>query len=316
MVSLKKVLVTVLTIVFWGEIGSEGLTRVSAHYFILYLVLLLAFILIYRIRRIRGKKDSLMFVFILFLISFLGAWLKSYLLSFGFGSFLFFFGGSPGNGAERGLSLPSTSSGPLGPEDDSFAVDVLMESWSTSMESGESNATVNQPEPRRVPPAAHVAPRGDEAGPSNQPEPRRVPPAAHVAPRGDEAGPSNQPPQGQGVPYPYHPEEVIGGDSVLSIEARLLSGNPAPSPFDKYIARITAQDLFEVKVEIIRRMAYLDPDGDWLGRGARALDNTGNPTGEESLRELYSFLEDLNNNRIGSRTFTQLRWRLRTSFQP
>ncbi|KAI3757878.1 hypothetical protein L6452_05422 [Arctium lappa] len=41
----------------------------------------------------------------------------------------------------------------------------------------------------------------------NQPESGRVPPAN--APRGDEAGSSNQPPQG--VPYPYSPEEVIGG---------------------------------------------------------------------------------------------------------
>ncbi|GJV22459.1 putative reverse transcriptase domain-containing protein [Tanacetum coccineum] len=34
----------------------------------------------------------------------------------------------------------------------------------------------------------------------------------------------NRPPQG--VPCPYHPEQVIGGDSVLSIERRLLSGHP------------------------------------------------------------------------------------------
>ncbi|EXB64603.1 hypothetical protein L484_017935 [Morus notabilis] len=35
-------------------------------------------------------------------------------------------------------------------------------------------------------------------------------------------------------------------------------------------ARIQAEDLFEVKVEIFRVMSGLDPEGDWLGRGARA----------------------------------------------
>nr|UIR99346.1 hypothetical protein [Bidens alba var. radiata] len=312
---LHKVLGTVF-LVFWGEIGSEGLARVSTHYFILSFFLLIAFILIYRIRRIRGKKDYLMFFFILFLISFLGAWVKFFLISFlgawvkssflYFGSFFFFFGGSPGNGAERGLSLPSASSGPLGPEDDSFAVDVLMESWPTSMESGDSSATVNQPESRRVPPATHVAPRGDEAGPSNQPEPRRVPPAAHVAPRGDEAGPSNQPPQGQGVPYPYHPEELIGGDSVSSIQRRLLASNPLPSAEEIGFARIEAEDLFEVKVKIIRRMEVLDPTGDWMRQGARALDSPNSATGESSLERLYVFLEDLRQNGKTSDAFFSL----------
>ncbi|XP_076945483.1 uncharacterized protein LOC143616571 [Bidens hawaiensis] len=300
---LHKVLGTVF-IVFWGEIGSKGLTRVSTHYFILSFFLLLAFILIYRIRRIRGKKDYLMFFFILFLISFLGAWLKSSFLYFG--SFLFFFGGSPGNGAERGLYLPSASSGPLGPEDDSFAVDVLMESWPTSVESGDSSATVNQPESRRVPPATHVAPRGDEAGPSNQPEPRRVPPAAHVAPRGDEAGPSNQPPQGQGVPYQYHPEELIGGDSVSSIQRRLLASNPLPSAEEINFARIQAEDLFEVKVQIIRQMEGLDPTGDWMRQGARALDSPNSATGESSLERLYSLSDDLSRNGKRSKAFFSL----------
>jgi len=267
-------------IVFWGEIGSEGLTRVSTHYFILYFFFLIAFVLIYRIRKIRGKKDYLMFFFILFLISFLGAWLKSSFLYLG--SFLFFFDGSPGNGAERGLSLPSASSGPLGPEDDSFAVDVLMESWPTSMESGDSSATVNQPEPRRVPPAAHVAPRGDEAGPSNQP------------------------PQGQGVPYPYHPEELIGGDSVSSIQRRLLASNPLPSAEEIYFARIQAEDLFEVKALIIRQMEGIDPAGDWMRQGARALDSPHSATGESSLERLYSLSDDLSRNGPRSKAFFEL----------
>ncbi|KAK1414622.1 hypothetical protein QVD17_30371 [Tagetes erecta] len=83
--------------------------------------------------------------------------------------------------------------------------------------------------------------RGESNATVNQPEPRRVPPAAHVAPRGDEAGPSNQPPQGQGVPYPYHPEEVIGGDSesenlVVGPSQQVpLSGSSTYSSFDERV---------------------------------------------------------------------------------
>ncbi|OIW09766.1 hypothetical protein TanjilG_18681 [Lupinus angustifolius] len=42
-------------------------------------------------------------------------------------------------------------------------------------------------------------------------------------------------------------------------------------------------------VDIIRRMATLDsePEGDWLGRGAWALDNPRTATGEEPLEKLY-----------------------------
>lgn len=50
-------------------------------------------------------------------------------------------------------------------------------------------------------------------------------------------------------------------------------------------------------------MAVLDPTGDWLGRGARALDNLRTATGEESLERLYSFLEDLNRAGVQSPTF-------------
>jgi len=150
---------------------------------------------------------------------------------------------------EGSLSLPDPSPGPSGSEnwDSSFEIDVLLEEWPTTAggESAETGTSVNRPESGRVPPATHVAPRGDEAGPSNQPP--------------------------QGVPYPYHPEQVIGGDSVLSIERRLLSGQTTPSPLDIYLARIDAEDLFEAKVKILQRMAELDPTGDWERRGARAL---------------------------------------------
>nr|GEY73942.1 hypothetical protein [Tanacetum cinerariifolium] len=94
----------------------------------------------------------------------------------------------------------------------------------------------------------------------NRLESGRVPPATHVALRGDEAGQSNQPPQG--VPYPYHPEQVIRGDSILSIEHQIFSGQTTPSSLDIYLARINVEDLFEAKVKILQRMAKLDSTGD------------------------------------------------------
>lgn len=116
-----------------------------------------------------------------------------------------------------------------------------------------------------------------------------------------EAGPSHV------VPFPYEEDEVIGGDSVNSIKGRLLAKYSFPSSEVIWMARIEAEDLFEVKVEIIRLMAGLDPTGDWMGRGARALDNPRTATGEEKL---YEKLEDLSRRGVRSETF----WKLKGSF--
>lgn len=108
-------------------------------------------------------------------------------------------------------------------------------------------------------------------------------------------------------PYPYQPDEVIGGDSVLSIQRRLLAQYVYPSAEIIERARIEAEDIFEVKVDIIARMAPLDPEGDWLGRGARALDNPRTATGEESLDKLYRLRDDLAHGGIGSQSFWDLK---------
>ena len=140
----------------------------------------------------------------------------------------------------------------------------------------------------------------------NQPEARPAPPSNPVASRGEEAGPANRTPPV--VPYPYPPDEIIGGDSVISIERRLLTKYPPfPSSDLLTIVRIQAQDLFEVKVDIIKLMAGLDPTGDWMGRGARALDNSRTATGEESLDRLYTFLENLKKEGVQSETFENLK---------
>ncbi|KAL2225315.1 UNVERIFIED_CONTAM: hypothetical protein Sindi_2925200 [Sesamum indicum] len=100
---------------------------------------------------------------------------------------------------------------------------------------------------------------------------------------------------------------MVGGDSVSTIQSRLLANNPSPSFEQIQRARIDAQDRFEVKVEIIRQMAPLDPDGDWERRGARALDNPHTSTGEPSLESLYNIKEDLDRNGIRATSFESLK---------
>ena len=144
----------------------------------------------------------------------------------------------------------------------------------------------------------------------NQPEARPSPSSNPSASRGEEAGPANR--TLPVVPYPYQSDDEIGGDCVRSIQQRLLAKYSDPSPEDIKIARIRAEDLFEVKVEIIREMAVLDPTGDWLGRGARALDNPRTATGEESLEKLYAQLEDIKRGRVQSQTFSSLKSKVST----
>lgn len=172
-------------------------------------------------------------------------------------------------------------------KEDTREIDVLLESFSETEDTGSS---VNQPVAPPVPPANPVASPGEEAGPANQTQ--RV------------------------VPYPYQPDEVIGGDCVLSVEGRLLAKYDAPSYEVIRMARIQAEDLFEVKVEIIKLMAGLDPTGDWLGRGARALDNSRTATGEESLDRLYALLEDLKRGGVQSSTYFKLRGNVFTRIDP
>src|ERR1041384_7112690 len=102
---------------------------------------------------------------------------------------------------------------------------------------------------------------------------------------------------------------MIGGDSVLSIRHRIFfkSPNSVPSYEEVYQARIDAEDLFEVKVDIVETMAVLDERGDWKVSGARALDNPRTATGEESLERLHSIFDDLKQNGKKSQAFVQLK---------
>jgi hypothetical protein len=168
-------------------------------------------------------------------------------------------------GAGQGLPEPSSESS--GRETDSFGIQVLLESFSEK--GGESS--VNQP----------------PADPVDGP----VPEEAAISPRV--------------VPYPYLPDEVIGGDSVEAIERRLLAAKTPPSYFDLMQARIDAKDLFEKKVEIVRVMSGLHPQGDWLGQGARALDNPSG-TGEHTFGYLSNLLSDLESGGTHSDSFKRL----------
>lgn len=160
---------------------------------------------------------------------------------------------------------------------DTFDEGVISESWPTKASS--SSPSVNQ----------------GEEGPSVAANP--------VASRGEEAGPSNRLPR----PYPYHADEMIGGDCLSSIQRRLLSKIQFPSPEEIERALFDAEDLFEVKVDLIQRMAVLDPRGDWMGQGARALDNPRTATGEPSLERLLDLQEDLNRGGVQSEAFADLK---------
>lgn len=66
---------------------------------------------------------------------------------------------------------------------------------------------------------------------------------------------------------------------MLSIQNRLLQKDSYPSAEVIKWARINAEDLFEVKVDIIRQMTALDPEGDWprLGDHLRFEEENGLP---------------------------------------
>ena len=142
--------------------------------------------------------------------------------------------------------------------------------------------------------------------PGGGPAPSEAAPPANPA-GSQEAGPSNQGP----APYPYQPDQVIGGDSVRAIQRRLLAKHEGNFTYEVcYFTRIEAEDLFEVKAKILGEMSRLDPEGPWLERGARALDNPRTSTGEESLGRLSAILDELREGGRQSGAFARLTTKL------
>ena len=277
--------------------------------FIILIFLISVFRFFYYRKKGKGLTLKLFRILIFFLILSYLYMLRLYIgtyLSLSIGCIFIFNGLGSGDITDSGPSGPST---PSSFTEDSFDVRVLLEPFSKSETTGETS--VNRGGSSRgsgwtsfdIDVFLDSSPNeeGEEVA---QPHPQNAP-ANPVASRGEEAGPSNRvPPEEK---YPYHPDEMIGGDSVSSIERRLLGTFNSPTAAEIKFARIRAQDLFEIKVEIIRNMAVLDPEGDWLGRGARALDNPRTATGEPSLDRLYDLLEDLNRGGVQSETFSSLK---------
>ncbi|KAL4340401.1 hypothetical protein GQ457_08G031000 [Hibiscus cannabinus] len=184
--------------------------------------------------------------------------------------------GSSGGADLFGHGNPGNASSEL------FTYTSDLEEDSASSGRSISTSSVNQPIPR------------EQAGPSNAvpaPQPAAAPAAQqhnHLA-----AGPNNH--------------EVVGGERMEDIVRRLLLKSDNPSAMDIRLAEIQAEDLFEVKAEIINRMAILHPEGDWENRGARALENSRTLTGEESLERLYRLRDDIVQNGISSEKFRYLK---------
>ncbi len=220
-----------------------------------FFLLIAAFCLIIYHHRLQKKKKAAILFFMIYTIMMILSFhfrtlLMEYLGSFigvGVGAaFLVSVASDENPNSSRGGVLGSSSS-PANSTEDSFDINVLLESWPTATggESAETGTSVNQPAAGPVPPGNAVASTEEAASPARQ------------------------------DPFPYQPDEVIGGDSVLSIQLRLLEKYVFPPAEIIDRARIEAEDLFEVKVDVIRRMTPLDPEGDWLRRGARAFDNHG-----------------------------------------
>ena len=111
-------------------------------------------------------------------------------------------------------------------------------------------------------------------------------------------------------PFPFQDDELIGGDCLNNVYRRLLEALQAKKGEDLSLAdyaltRYKAEDLFEVKVAIIRQMAPLDPEGDW-DRGAQALENARTSTGEGPLERLQALNADLERRGVKSEAFKLL----------
>ena len=272
--------------------GSAIMTTTCVSFFALVVVLFLFRIYSFRLK---GPLKGILYLFLVFSIAFVGSLIRIKVIHLLGGQALPLLGLEPILWyVVVGGALPST--GPNGAESSStweeseFEMDVLGESFSSSKTDTDS------------PPAE--ASQTEEGEPSvNQEGPQKAGPALPTNPvpsGGDEAGPV--------VPYPYRRDEMIGGDSVEAIERRLLAKHPEPNPPAEIIkmARIEAEDLFEIKAKIIQRMALYDPAGDWMGRGARALDNPRTTSGEERLERLYDIWEDLHETGPLSDEFSRL----------
>ncbi|KAL8097027.1 hypothetical protein AgCh_030205 [Apium graveolens] len=174
-----------------------------------------------------------------------------------------------------------------------------MESSNAGSDPGEGPSFIQRRVPGEStgPQYVHVSSDTDRRGPPAEQEAPQLPPSE--PPAQPAAGPSNA-----NSTFPYDENHTIGGDSVASIRNRILA-NAGDISYEE--AHYRAEDLFEIKTKLIQRMAQWDIDGDWMNRGARALDYPKTKSGEYSLDQLYAFHSDLEKYGPMSDTFSLLK---------
>lgn len=255
---------------------------------VLFSIFMIGLIFLFRLLCFRKKKSfllKLLYISILFLISVFCYYLRIYLLSrlslhlTDLFSFLVVFSVVSGSSGAASSEAEGLNQAPLDPN--------------TGMAIYKAHSPGARVEVFEIPATPHSG--ASEAAPTHSPEPEAAPPSPNVA------------------PYPYDLEQVIGGDSVSSIQRRLLDQMRTPDYTYEVSQRTLyeAQDRFELKVKILTKMSEFDPNGAWLERGARTLDNPRTKTGEPSVEQLGSILEELQIGGPQSPVFRTLMARMR-----
>ena len=285
-------LVSILAISLGRFLGAEGTTIViTGTQIILFGIIIITFILIFRFYAFSLKARYgfwlvfLIYCFFLLSISFYFYCIRLYFF-YHLGFFFLFFLGFCGVVPGQALPLPSSEAGSSrGSGWTDFDLDVLEEPFSGTEMGGTS--------------------AGTETTSISINKPEGEPPFPRTNARGDPAGPSKV------CAFPFQDDELIGGDCLSNVYRRLLEDLQAKKGEDLSLAdyaltRYKAEDLFEVKVAIIRQMAPLDPEGDWDRRGAHALENARTSTGEGPLERLQALNADLERRGVQSEAFKLL----------
>ena len=271
----------------------------TTHNIVLFSIGLIFLFRLFCFRKKKGFLLKLLYISLLFFISVFCYFLRIYLLSrlsLHFTDlFSFLVVCSVVSGAGQSLPLPPTASSPV-PSISIGGDSWIEECFGTQPEESSSAPAQGQRQQEEgclfQPTQPSPADSRQEPTPPHSTEPEAAPPSQSVS------------------PYPYA-FDLIGGDSVEGIKRRLLLRHEGDFTFEVCeLARIQAEDLFEAKVEILREMSRLDPEGPWLERGARALDNPRTSTGEESLERLFSILDQLKEGGRESDAFIRLKKKL------
>lgn len=103
--------------------------------------------------------------------------------------------------------------------------------------------------------------------------------------------------------YGYRPESTFTGHGLLNQSDNKIGKRSRPPPYRSCCSR-RSERVFRHSTE---RNEVTRPTGDWLGRGAWALENPRTATGEHSLEKLHTLLSDLESRGVNSESFSQLK---------